>query len=94
MCSHRWKSSVAARHNLGVFEARAGNWDRALKHRLISAGGGLNDSVKSIQRLYMNGNATKDDYANALRAYQKYLEEVRSEQRDDAAAYDEGYKYY
>ena len=83
-----------ARHNLGSSEACAGNWDRALKHYVISAEGGFNDSVKSIQRLYMNGNATKDDYANALRAYQKYLEEIRSEQRDNAAAYDEGYKYY
>ena len=85
---------VAARHNLGNAEFRAGNWDRALKHWLISAGGGLNDSVKSIQHLYKHGHATKDDYSNALRAYQAYLEEVRSEQRDKAAALNDDYKCY
>ena len=80
---------ATARGNLGNSEFRAGNWDRALKHWLIAAGDGYNDSVKNMQQLYMDGNATKGDYAKALRAYQKYLEEIRSEQRDNAAAYEE-----
>ena len=84
-----------ARHNLGNGEVRAGNWDRAIKHYMIAAGGGGNDSVKMIQKLYMNRHATKEDYANALRAHQKYLGEIWSEQRDKAAAFsEEEYKYY
>ena len=85
---------VAARHNLGCDEDDAGNWDRAIKHYMIAAGAGENESVRTIQQFYKHGHATKDDYTSALRAYQKYLEEIRSEQRDNAAAYDEGYKYY
>ena len=86
---------VKARHNLGCSEAHAGNWDRALKHWMISAGSGHNNSVKMIQKLYMKGHASKETYTSALRAYQSYLDEVRSEQRDKAAAaYSDRYKYY
>ena len=53
---------------------------------MIAVEGGYNKSLKTIQQLYLNGYATKDDYAKALRAYQEYLEEIRSEQRDEAAA--------
>ena len=42
----------------------------------------------------MNGNATKDDYSIALKAYQAYLSEIKSDQRDKAAAYSDNYKYY
>ena len=85
---------ATARHNLGCAEARGGNWDRALKHYMVAAGDGHDDSVKGIQQLYMAGNATKEDYTSALLAYQKYLDEIRSEQRDNAAAYRDYYKYY
>ena len=74
--------NVLARHVLGCFEASARNWDRAIKHWLIGAGSGYNDSVKGIQQLYLYGHATKEDYTKALLAYQKYLDEIRSEQRD------------
>ena len=83
-----------ARHNLGCAESDAGNWDRATKHWLISAGGGYDNSVKGIQQLYMDGDATKEDYAKALRACQKCIDEIRSEQRDEAATFDDEYKYY
>ena len=42
----------------------------------------------------MNGHATKEDYAKALRVYQAYLVEIKSAQRDEAAAYSHEYKYY
>ena len=85
---------AGARGNLGSAEARAGNWDRAIKHFMISVGGGDNDSVKIIQQLYRAGHATKDDYAKALLVYQVYLEEVKSPQRDQAAVFHESHKYY
>ena len=87
------KGDAIARHNLGNSEARTGNWDRALKHYMISAEGGHNDSVKVVQQLYKHGHATKDDYTKALLAYQKYLDEIRSEQRDIAAASSDDFKY-
>ena len=39
-----------------------------------------------IQKLYKDGHATKDDYAKALKAYQAYISEIKSDQRDAAAA--------
>ena len=56
------RGHAAARHNLGVSEGRAGNWDRATKHWLIAAGRGNIGSVKTIQKLYKVGQATREDY--------------------------------
>ena len=75
-----------ARHNLGIDEEDAGNMDRALKHHMVAVRGGLTDSLKAIQKLYSKGHATKDDYMEALQSYQAYLGEIKSKQRDEAAA--------
>ena len=83
-----------ARHNLGYAEIRAGNMDRALKHVMIAVGSGNNHSLKTIQQMYKDGHVTKHDYANALRAYQIYLSEIQSDDRDKAAAFDDECKYY
>ena len=81
------------RYNLGLNEAKTGNMDRALKHYMIAAGGGYINSLDRIKELYTNGYATKDDYTKALRAYQAYLGEIKSDQRDEAAAADEDNRY-
>ena len=81
------RGHVDARHNLGISEGRAGNMVRAFKHFMIAAGFGYKGSLKKIQVMFMNGFATKDDYAKALQAYQAYLVEIKSAQRDEAAAY-------
>ena len=81
-----------ARHNLGNVEGRAGNIDKALRHFIIAVEFGDNESLKMIQQMHSIGHATKDDYAEALRAYQAYLEEIRSDDRDKAAAFSDIYK--
>ena len=68
--------------------------DRAIKHHMIAVRGGDGDSLAAIQSLHSDGLATKEEYTQALRSYQVYLGEIKSDQRDKAAAYDEGYKYY
>ena len=68
--------------------------DRALKHFMIAAGCGDNDSLENIKQMFMNGGVTKDDYVKALRAYQANLVEIKSAQRDEAAAFDDEHKYY
>ena len=83
-----------ARYNLGNNEIRAGNLDRALKHFMIAIRSGDDGSLKRIQELYSNGHATKDDYTKALQSYQAYLSEIKSPQRDEAAAADERHHYY
>ena len=85
---------VTARNDLGADEYNAGNYDRALKHYMIAVRGGFTDSVKYIQQMYMNGHATKDHYANALRSHQAYINEIKSDQMDKAAVFSEDYRYY
>ena len=77
---------VPARHNLGCFEACAGNMDRAVKHYMIAAGAGCDDSLKGIRQLYLEGHATKDDFEKALRAHKEAKDEMKSDQREAAAA--------
>jgi len=83
-----------ARHNLGINEEEAGNTERALKHYMIAVRNGHDDSLKEIQDLFTKGHATKEDYTEALQSYQAYLMEIKSAQRDKAAAYSESYRYY
>jgi len=86
--------NVQARHNLGGMEGNTGNMDRALKHWMMAVKDGCSESLKYIKMLYSNGQATKNDYAKALRSFQTYLDAIKSDQRDEAAAYSEEYKYY
>jgi len=88
------RGDINARHNLGYIEATAGNFDRALKHWKIAAIGGYSTSLKDIQIMYSNGAATKEDYTEALHSYQEYLGEIKSAQRDKAAAANEEFRYY
>ena len=95
---HYWELAammgcVDARHNLGVMEGMADNYNRALKHFMIAARYGHGNSLTGIKLIYKNGDATKDEYTKALRSYQAYLDEIKSDQRDQAAASDDG-RYY
>ena len=67
------KGDVDARHNLGLEEEEAGNWERALKHFIIAIRGGDSESLKKIKELYSYGYATKEDYTKALQSYQRVL---------------------
>ena len=96
---HYWElaamgGDVMARHDLGVLEFNAGNMDRAVKHHMIAAGSRYNDSLENIKQMYKDGYAMKEDYAKVLRAYQAYLGEIKSPQRDQAAAFHDRFKYY
>ncbi|EJK62366.1 hypothetical protein THAOC_17026 [Thalassiosira oceanica] len=77
---------VHARHNLGCIEGEAGNCDLGLQHILISAKLGNEDSLNTVKKMFMNGHATKADYAAALRGYQNAIEEMSSPDRDEAKA--------
>lgn len=88
------KGSGQSRHNLGVNEEEEGRMDRALKHYIIATKDGCIESLECIKMLYSDGYASRDDYANALRSYQAYLDEIKSDQRDEAAAADDGNRYY
>ena len=86
--------NINARHNLGGMEGQSGNIDRALKHFMIATKSGKTGSLNNIEHLYKHGYATKDDYEKALCCYQLYVDEIKSDKRDEAAAAREDYKYY
>ena len=79
--------SVNARHNLGSVEGESGNYQRALKHMMISARAGHVGSLGAVKVCFLNGNGmiTKDRYENVLRAYQQRKDEMKSDARDKAA---------
>ena len=83
-----------ARFNLGNNEYNVGNMDRALRHYMIAIRGGNHNSMESIKELYSYGEITKDDFTKALQSYQVYLGEIKTPQRDKAAAEREDYRYY
>jgi len=76
---------VSARYNLGHLEKDAGNVVRAMKHWMMAAGAGHDDSLKCI-RFFMRGEVTKDDFEKALRAHKYARDEMKSDQREAAAA--------
>ena len=55
-----------------------------MKHYLIAAKCGYDDGIDLVGRGYKAGLVTKDEYAIALRTYQKTLDEMKSEQRTKA----------
>ena len=61
--------------------------NRAVRHWMISGGGGCDDSLKEIRECFLKGYATKDDFEKSLRAHKESADEMRSEQREAAAAY-------
>mmetsp|Transcript_2972 Transcript_2972/g.6899 ORF Transcript_2972/g.6899 Transcript_2972/m.6899 type:complete len:271 (-) Transcript_2972:147-959(-) len=75
---------VSARYNLGSEEHNSGNYDLALQHFLISAKMGDEDSLGMIKAAFMDGLASKADYATALRGYRESIDEMSSPDRDKA----------
>ena len=75
---------VQSRNNLGCYEGNKGNHGRAVRHLLISAKMGNEESVEAIKAMFMAGLATKEQYAEALKGYQDAVEDMKSDDRDEA----------
>ena len=81
------KGDVVARNNLGCMEYKAGNHHRAKKHFILSAKAGDKKSLDIVKEGFKGGLITKDEYANTLRAHQQRHDEMKSDDRDKAAAF-------
>ena len=57
---------------------------RAMKHFMIAARSGYDESLKKVGEGYKAGHVTKDDYTKSLRAYQCSIDEMKSEGRTKA----------
>ena len=78
--------SPQARYNLGCDEGNTGNHERAMKHFIIAAKTGVERALKAVKKGYANGVVTKDEYASTLRAYHEWKKEMKSDERNNAAA--------
>ena len=89
--NHYWELAAMAghaqaRYYLGDMEDREGNYDRAMKHYMISANVGDDASLSMVKTGYVRGLVTKDKFAQTLRAHKESQDELKSEWRDKAAA--------
>jgi len=76
-----------ARYNLGCHEWRNGNTVRAVKHWIIGANLGDDDSINELMDAFRNRMVSKDDLAAALRAHQAAVDATKSPQREAAEEY-------
>jgi len=74
------------RYNLALIEERNGMIERAVKHWIIAANLGHDDSIKTLKLYYGNGKVSKEDFTAALRAYQAAVDAAKSPQREAAEA--------
>ena len=77
----------AARHYLGAYEGRNGRFERAVKHYIIAANLGYNESIQMLKEGYKAGVVSKEDFAAALRAHHAVVNATKSPQREIAAAW-------
>ena len=94
--SYHWEQAAIgghpdARHNLGCEELKSGRFDRAIKHFIIAAKQGYDESLKAVKNGFRSGVGvvSKEDYAAALRGHQAAVDATKSEQRKAACAFDD-----
>ncbi len=78
---------LQARHNLGVYEENSGNTERAVKHLVIAANLGHEDSMKVLWKFYSCGTITKEDLEATLRTHKAAIDATKSAQRDAGEAF-------
>ena len=69
--------NMAARNNLGSVELENGNYQRGMKHYMISAKCGSKVSLDNIKEGFKDGLVTKEDFENTLRDYQASCDETK-----------------
>ena len=77
----------SARRTLGSIEWDNGNNERAVKHCIIAANLGDDDSIQLLMENFKRGFVSKDDLAAALRAHQAAVDATKSPQREAAEEY-------
>ena len=80
------QGAADSRVKLGLVEYDKGNYDRAVRHLMISAKIGHKPSLNMIKGFFTDGVATRAQYYEALKGYQNAVEEMKSPDRDVVAA--------
>ena len=92
---HHWEKAAIgghprARYNLAYHDQKNGNIERAVKHAIISAKLGYEESMQELWKFYSAGNITKDELESTLRAHKAAIDATKSAQRDEGEAYCRG----
>eukprot|EP00984_Skeletonema_dohrnii_P028695 scaffold18753_cov181-Skeletonema_dohrnii-CCMP3373.AAC.1 len=74
-----------ARYNLACHEGRNKRYDKAVKHLIIAAKLGHDESIQALKKFYVGGKFSKEAFAAALRAHQAAVEATKSPQREVAS---------
>ncbi len=77
-----------ARYNLGANEWNVGRGERAMKHYIIAANLGNDDALEKVKAGFAAGHVSKEDYASALRGHQAAVDATKSQQREEAYAFE------
>jgi len=72
----------SARYNLGLQEIENRRIYRAMKHFIIAAKQGENDSLRAVKTYFAHGLVNKEDYDAALRGHQASVDATKSQPRD------------
>ncbi len=70
-----------ARYDLGILELTNDNPERAVKHIIIAAKQGHDDSTKELMDAFKDGLISKEDLAATLRAHQAAVDATKTPQR-------------
>jgi len=81
---HEEKMGNLRNREFGMIPINDANYNRAMKHFMISARAGCEKSLKAIGEGYKSGIVTKEEYGKALRAQKESQEGMKSEQRENA----------
>ncbi len=74
-----------ARHALGFVEYHGENVERAVKHWIIAATQGYDESMKTLMEAFKEGyDVSKEDLDATLRAHQAAVDATKSPQREAA----------
>jgi hypothetical protein len=76
-----------ARHKLANIEYENGRHDRAVKHWIIAAKLGDDDSLNALKLGYKEGKVNKEDFAAALRAHHAAVVATKSPQREEGEVF-------
>ena len=70
-----------ARNDLGIIEYKNGRHERAVKHWMIAAKLGLDESLANLKQYIEHGMVSKEDFAATLRAHQAAVHATKSPHR-------------
>ena len=73
--------NLFARYNLGILARKSNQGGLAIKHWVIGANAGHDESLAAIKNCYQRGYVDKDVFAKALRAHKLVSDETNSLER-------------